>query len=68
MQLAIDERQPPAFHHELGKRLAPLREEGVLVIGSGNLMYNLHSYAWGRDGVHAYDRRRGLSSRCVTFS
>ncbi len=55
VQLAIDERQPPSFHHELGKRLAPLREEGVLVVGSGNLVHNLHSYAWGRDGVNAYD-------------
>lgn len=55
VQLAIDERQPPSFHYELGKRLAPLREEGVLVVGSGNLVHNLHSYAWGRAGVQAYD-------------
>lgn len=55
IQLAIDERQPPGFHYAVGKRLAPLRKEGVLVIGSGNLVHNLHSYAWGRDGVHAYD-------------
>ncbi|RII29113.1 MAG: 4,5-DOPA dioxygenase extradiol [Geobacter sp.] len=55
VQLAIDARQPPSFHYELGKRLAPLREEGVLVVGSGNLVHNLHSYAWGRDGVNAYD-------------
>jgi 4,5-DOPA dioxygenase extradiol len=55
VQLAIDERQPPSFHYGLGKRLAPLREEGVLVVGSGNLVHNLHSYAWGRDGVNAYD-------------
>ena len=55
VQLAIDERQPPAFHYELGQRLAPLREEGVLVIGSGNLVHNLHAYAWGQHGVQAYD-------------
>ena len=55
IQLSIDESQPPAFHYELGKRLAPLREEGVLIIGSGNLVHNLHAYAWGDRRVHAYD-------------
>jgi 4,5-DOPA dioxygenase extradiol len=55
VQLAIDERQPPLYHYEVGKRLAPLREEGVLIVGSGNLVHNLHSYAWGRAGVEAYD-------------
>jgi 4,5-DOPA dioxygenase extradiol len=55
VQLAIDERQPPLYHYEVGKRLALLREEGVLIVGSGNLVHNLHSYAWGRAGVEAYD-------------
>ena len=55
VQLSIDNRQPSIFHYELGKRLAALREEGVLIIGSGNLVHNLHSYAWGNDGVHAFD-------------
>src|SRR5690348_8789188 len=35
VQLSIDETQPPAFHFEMGKRLAPLREEGILILGSG---------------------------------
>jgi len=48
IQLSIDETQPAAFHYELAKRLAPLRDEGVLVMGSGNLVHNLHTYAWGR--------------------
>jgi len=51
VQLSIDERQPPEYHHALGKRLAPLREEGVLIVGSGNLVHNLHAYAWGRHGA-----------------
>ena len=38
MQLSIDETQPASFHHEIGKRIAPLREEGVLIVGSGNLV------------------------------
>lgn len=48
VQLSIDETQPPSFHYEIGKRLAQLREENVLVLGSGNLVHNLHAYAWGR--------------------
>jgi 4,5-DOPA dioxygenase extradiol len=55
VQLSIDERQPALFHYELGQRLAPLREEGVLIIGSGNLVHNLHAYAWGRHDPKPYD-------------
>lgn len=55
VQLSIDETQPPEFHYETGKRLAPLREEGVLIVGSGNLVHNLHTYAWGRHRVEPFD-------------
>jgi 4,5-DOPA dioxygenase extradiol len=55
VQLSIDERQPPLFHYELGKRLAPLRAESILVIGSGNIVHNLHAYAWGSPGAGPYD-------------
>ena len=55
VQLSIDEAQTPAFHFELARRLAPLREEGVLIIGSGNLVHNLHTYAWGRHVPEPYD-------------
>jgi 4,5-DOPA dioxygenase extradiol len=55
VQLSIDETQPPAFHYEIGKRLASLREEGVLIVGSGNVVHNLHAYAWGRHPQEPYD-------------
>ena len=48
VQLSIDETQPAEFHYGLALRLAPLRDEGVLICGSGNLVHNLHTYAWGR--------------------
>jgi 4,5-DOPA dioxygenase extradiol len=55
VQLSIDETQPPAFHYALGKRLAPLRDEGILIAGSGNIVHNLHAYAWGRHPAQQFD-------------
>jgi 4,5-DOPA dioxygenase extradiol len=55
VQLSIDETQPASFHFEIGKKLAPLRSEGILIIGSGNLVHNLHTYAWGRHMPDPYD-------------
>jgi 4,5-DOPA dioxygenase extradiol len=55
VQLSIDGTQPPSFHYEVGRRLAPLREEGVLIAGSGNIVHNLHAYAWGRHVPEPYD-------------
>jgi 4,5-DOPA dioxygenase extradiol len=55
VQLSIDETQPASFHYDLGRKLAPLRDEGVLVMGSGNLVHNLHAYGWGRHVPEPYD-------------
>jgi 4,5-DOPA dioxygenase extradiol len=54
VELSIDETQPPSFHYAIGERLAPLRQEGVLIAGSGNVVHNLRAYAWGRD-AEPYD-------------
>jgi len=55
VQLSIDETKPASFHFEIGKKLAVLREEGVLIVGSGNLVHNLHTYAWGQHPSDPYD-------------
>jgi 4,5-DOPA dioxygenase extradiol len=55
VQLSIDESEPASYHYALGRKLALLRDEGVLVIGSGNLVHNLHSYGWGRREQEPYD-------------
>jgi 4,5-DOPA dioxygenase extradiol len=55
VQLSIDETQPASFHFEIGRRLAPLRGENILIVGSGNLVHNLHAYAWGRHMPDPYD-------------
>ncbi|MBS1832339.1 MAG: 4,5-DOPA dioxygenase extradiol, partial [Acidobacteria bacterium] len=48
VQLSIDANQPPQFHYDTGRRLAALREEGVLIVGSGNIVHNLRAYRWGQ--------------------
>jgi 4,5-DOPA dioxygenase extradiol len=55
VQLSIDESRPASFHYDIGQRLAPFREEGILIVGSGNLVHNLHAYAWGQHAVDPFD-------------
>lgn len=55
VQLSIDETETAEYHYQIGRHLAPLRDEGVLIMGSGNLVHNLHAYAWGRHPVEPLD-------------
>jgi 4,5-DOPA dioxygenase extradiol len=55
LQLSIDETLTAQEHYRLGSSLAPLREQGILIVGSGNLVHNLHTYGWGRRAVEPYD-------------
>jgi len=55
VQLSIDETKAPEFHYETGRLLQPLRDEGVLVVASGNLVHNLHAYQWGDEGAPPFE-------------
>ncbi len=48
VQLSLDHYQTAEYHYELAKELAPLREKGILIIGSGNMVHNLGLVAWDK--------------------
>jgi 4,5-DOPA dioxygenase extradiol len=62
VQLSINALKPFEYHLELGRRLAPLREQGVVIVGSGNLVHNLGRLDWDRpddgyDWAQRFDAR-----------
>jgi 4,5-DOPA dioxygenase extradiol len=50
VQLSLDAGAPPDFHYELGRELGQLRKEGILLMGSGNMVHNLRVMAWQEQG------------------
>lgn len=56
IQMSLDYSQSPQYHYELAKELKTLREKGVLIIGSGNMVHNLGMVEWKRlNETFAYD-------------
>lgn len=54
LQLSINALKPLDYHLDLAARLAPLREQGVMIVGSGNVVHNLQTLQW-REPTLAYD-------------
>lgn len=46
VQLSLDRTKSLQSHYDLGRELKPLRDQGVLIIGSGNLVHNLGQVVW----------------------
>lgn len=75
IQLSLDGTRPPAWHFELARHLMPLRDEGVLILSSGNAVHNLRRMVWGRpekcfDWAHRFNgqvRRALLDSDHATL-
>jgi 4,5-DOPA dioxygenase extradiol len=64
-QLSLDRTKPPAFHYGLGKSLRELRNRGILIVASGNIVHNLGAVVWqdtAHDWALAFD---GLIKRLI---
>ncbi|MBC7608048.1 MAG: 4,5-DOPA dioxygenase extradiol [Polaromonas sp.] len=55
IQLSMDYSRPPEDHYALAQQLKALRERGVLIVGSGNIVHNLRQMQRGAAGSQAYD-------------
>jgi 4,5-DOPA dioxygenase extradiol len=79
IQLGMDDSRPPADHFALGQKLRPLRDLGVLIVGTGNIVHNLRTmrrdappdqtYDWAAqfDGAIAEQIRRGDLAALADF-
>lgn len=66
VQLSINALKPFHYHMDLGRRLAPLRDEGVVIVASGNLAHNLRRVEWRMpDGGFAWARRFDAMARDI---
>ena len=73
LQLSIDYYKDPQYHYNLAKELKALRKQGVLIIGSGNMVHNLGKIAWdklnepnyGYDwAIEAHEKFKSLINNC----
>ena len=56
IQMSIDYSKPAKYHYELARELQILRNKGILIVGSGNMVHNLRKVAWNRlNETFAYD-------------
>lgn len=68
-QLSLDYSQPAQYHYNLAKELSSLRNKGVLIIGSGNIVHNLGLIAWDKmhQNNYAFDWAAEANEKVKTF-
>ena len=54
IQLSLNRSKDAAWHFECARRLRPLRDQNVLIVGSGNLVHNLRRYVWSDTPVEPF--------------
>jgi 4,5-DOPA dioxygenase extradiol len=69
IQMSMDYNQPSQYHYDLSKELSALRNKGILIIGSGNMVHNLGMIAWDRlnEPGFGYDWALEASERMKKF-
>lgn len=65
VQLSLDYHKTPQQHYELGKELASLRDKGILIVGSGNMVHNLRQVAWDKPNDVEYGHDWALEANAL---
>ena len=64
VQMSLDYSKDPQYHYELAKELASLRQKGVLIIGSGNVVHNLGMVDWDKLNSTEYGYDWAIEANC----
>jgi 4,5-DOPA dioxygenase extradiol len=69
IEMSLDYYQPPQYHYDLARELISLRDKGVLIIGSGNMVHNLGLLAWDKlsAGEFGFDWALEASAKMKNF-
>lgn len=68
IQMSLDYGQKPQYHYDLAQELRSLREKGILIIGSGNMVHNLGMVEWNRlNESYGYDWALDASEKMKQF-
>ena len=65
IQISIDYSKPPIYHFELAQKLQKLREKGLLIIGSGNIVHNLRMVDWANFDKDDYGYDWAIEARAA---